>query len=416
MPRRTFGLGLCEITPTARAYLAYTLFNSIGFAMLGLVFNLYLHSLGHNRELIGLVNGVPAITVLLVGLPVGIWADRIGYRPFLVAGALLDVVALGGMAYWAEPLPLLAFSILRGVAWACTWVLGAPLLMAESTPENRVQLFALNSALTLGAGPVGSLLGGFLPEALGKAWQLSPNAPEPLRATFAVAIAFLALAVLPTLFIRSQKRLARGSPLPRTREEVLLFARLLLPGALVSFGAGAMVVFFQLFFSIRFGMEPGAMGVIFALASVATAVATLLTPSLSRRLGKVRTVVVTQLASIPFLLLLTYSHHLPLVVGAYYMRHILMNMSWPVGDAFILEQVRPEQRATLTSLDTMLGSLGRGGLGPVVSGWMQMRWDFTGAFTLTTVAYVAGALLFYLFFRKAEEPERAPAPVTTATR
>ncbi|HEY8531964.1 MAG TPA: MFS transporter, partial [Limnochorda sp.] len=123
-----------------------------------------------------------------------------------------------------------------------------------------------------------------------------------------------------------------------------------------------------------------------------------------------------QLASIPFLLLMAYSYHLPLVVGAYYMRHILMNMSWPVADAFILEQVRPDQRATLTSLDTMLGSLGRGGLGPVVSGWMQMRWDFTGAFTLTTVAYVVGALLFYLFFHGVEEPETAPAPVTTATR
>lgn len=411
LARWSYGSVLRSFTPTARAFLTYTLFNSIGFNMLSLVFNLYLHSLGHARDLIGLVNGVPSIAVLLVGLPIGIWADRIGYRAFLVAGALLNVVALGGMTYWTDPATLVAFSVLRGLAWACTWVLGPPLLMAESTPQNRVHLFAVHSALMMGSGLAGSLLAGFLPEALAALWQVSPNAPGPLRATFAVAIGFMAIAAVPTLLIRNRKPLGQGSPLPRSRSEALLFVRLLLPSSLISFGAGAMVVFFQLFFSLRFGMDPGEMGVLFALASVATALATLLTPRLSQGLGKVRTVVATELASIPFLLLLAYSHHLPLVIGAYYMRQVLMNMASPVSSAFILEQVRPDQRATLTSLNAMLGSLGRGGLGPVVSGWMQMRWDFSGAFTLTTVAYVLGTLLFYLFFRRVREPETAQAPV-----
>lgn len=165
-----------------------------------------------------------------------------------------------------------------------------------------------------------------------------------------------------------------------------------------------MVVFFQLFFSLRFGMDPGEMGVLFALASVVTALATLVTPQISRRLGKVRTVVATELASIPFLLLLSYSYSLPWVIAAYYARQTLMNMGSPVHTAFLMEQVRPDQRATLTSLHAILGSLGRGGVGPVVSGWIQMRWDFTGAFTFTTVLYVAGSLLFYLFFRHVQEP------------
>ncbi len=413
LARWSYGPVLRSFTPTARAFLAYTLFNSIGFDMLNLVFNLYLHSLGHGRDLIGLVNGVPSIAVLLVGLPIGIWADRIGYRPFLVAGAFLNVVALGGMALWPAPAALIGFSILRGLAWACTWVLGPPLLMAESTPQNRVHLFAVHSAIMMGSGFIGSLLAGSLPEALAARWQVGPSSPGPLRATFGVAIAFMAAAALPTLLIRSQAPLGHRSPLPQTRAEARLFLRLLLPSALIAFGAGAMVVFFQLFFNLRFGMDPGEIGILFALGSVATALATLVTPRLSQRLGKVRTVVVTELASIPFLLLLAYSRHLPLVIGAYYMRQVLMNMASPVSSAFLLEQVRPDQRATLTSLHAMLGSLGRGGLGPVVSGWMQVRWDFTGAFTLTTVAYVLGTSLFYLFFRNVPEPERVRAKAPT---
>ncbi|BAS28364.1 MFS transporter [Limnochorda pilosa] len=403
MARSRYLAVLGTFSPTARAYLAYTLFNSISFNMLNLVFNLYLHSLGHPRDFIGLVNGVPSIAVLILGLPIGMAADRYGYRRFLVAGAVLNVVALGGMVAGGNGEALMGFSVLRGLAWALTWVLGPPLLMSESTEENRVHLFSLQFAIMMGSGFLGSLLAGFLPEALASAWSVAPDGPGPLRATFAVAVAFMALAVVPAFLVREGPHPEQGSPLPRTAQEALLFVHLLLPSALVSFGAGAMVVFFQLFFSLRFGMAPAEMGILFALAAVVTAAATLATPQLSSRLGKVRTVVVTELASIPFLLVLSYSYSLPWVIAAYYVRQALMNMGAPAQTAFLMEQVRPDQRATLTSLNAMLGSLGRGGLGPVVSGWMQVRWDFTGAFTLTTVLYVLGSMLFYLFFRNVRE-------------
>lgn len=205
---------------------------------------------------------------------------------------------------------------------------------------------------------------------------------------------------------------ARARPLPSSWAELALFMKLLGPSALISFGAGAMVVFFQIFFRLRFDLSPGGIGILFAFSSVVTALATLMAPLLTRRLGKVRTIVFTQLASIPFLLLLSYSFHFPAVVFAYYARQALMNMSGPIQTTFGLEQVRESQRATLTGLSAMLGSLGRGGLGPIVSGYLQVKSGFTLAFTMTTVCYIIGTLLFFVFFRKAERLPEAKVPPT----
>ncbi|HEY3316291.1 MAG TPA: MFS transporter, partial [Bacillota bacterium] len=137
-----------------------------------------------------------------------------------------------------------------------------------------------------------------------------------------------------------------------------------------------------------------------------TAVATLIAPLLARRLGKVRTVVLTELASIPFLLLLAYSGNLPAVVASYYLRGALMNMGGPIQQTFVLEQVAEHQRATLTSLSAVLGSMGRGGIGPVISGYLQVVSGFHLAFTFTTVCYIIGMALFWWFFRGTEAPPR----------
>ncbi|MCL6580791.1 MAG: MFS transporter [Firmicutes bacterium] len=421
--------------PDAKRYLIYTALGAVSWSAFNLTFNLYVHSLGYLQDFIGLLNGLPSVVILVVGLPIGMLADRKGYLPFLIGGSLLSAATSLGLGLATSRGALLAFALLGGLGASCTWVIGAPMLMSISSREERVVLFSVQQALMMGAGLVGSLMAGSLPELVARLWGVSPTETLPLRLTYLVGAGFNLLALWPVLAMaRSARRAAaqasdgvaagpasaapgRGgwaSPLPRSLSELGLFLKLLGPSALISIGAGAMVVFFQLFFNLRFGLNPGAIGVLFAFSSVITAVATLVSPVAARRLGRVRTIVLTQLASIPFLLALAWSYNLQVVVAAYYLRSALMNMSGPLQTTFALEQVREEQRATLTSLQAMLGSLGRGGLGPIVSGYIQVRWGFSAAFTLTTVLYVIGTSLFWAFFRKAERASAEPAATTVA--
>jgi len=398
---------VAHLGPMAWRFLLFTTFSSISFSMYNLNFNLYLYALGFKQDFIGFLNGLPSLAILVLGLPIGLWADRFGYLRFLVAGAILNALAAFGLAVSSSALLLLSFSLLSGVAGAMSWVVGAPFLMSISRPEDRVYLFAVNSAIMLGTGFLGSLLAGAVPEVLAAHWGSVSTGIWPLRGALLVNFFFAFLGTVALLGLKNTGAVAKPSPavpktanpLPRTWAELLLFLRLLAPQALVALGAGAMVSFFQLFFNLRFGLEPGKIGPIFAFSSVATMVATLIAPLLANRLGKVRTIVLTELLSIPFLLVLAYSHHLPVVIMAFYFRGALMNMAGPVQQTFILEQVEEGQRATLTSLGAMLGGLGRGGLGPIISGYLQVISGFSLAFTFTTACYIVGALLFWYLFR-----------------
>ncbi|MDQ7793207.1 MAG: MFS transporter [bacterium] len=400
----------------ARLFLTVNALGSMSHAIFSLVFNLYIYSLGYRQDFIGLLNGLPALVVLLIGLPIGMAADRRGYLGFLRVGAVLSTASCLGLALGQSPALLVGCSLVGGVGGALSWVIGAPFMMSLTRPEDRVTLFSVASALSLATGFAGSLLGGALPGVFAAWWGMAASDAQPLRWALMAAVAFSALSFLPLLVMRETRtaRPATSRPLPRGRREISLFLKLLTPSALVSFGAGAMVVFFQLFFRLRFNLEPRTIGTLFAFSAVTTALATLAAPVLARRSGKVRTVVLTQMASIPFLLLLAYSHDLRWVVTAYYFRQMLMNMGGPVQHIFSLEQVREDQRATFSSLSAMLGSLGRGGLGPIVSGILQVRGGFSAAFTLTSVCYVTGALLFHFFFRHTEGEPAAAGRVPAA--
>jgi len=395
--------------PDARRFLAFTGLNAIAWNSYNLVFNLYVHSLGYQQDFIGILNGLPFLVILILGLPIGMAADRYGYRQFLLVGAVMAAISGVGLGLSSSPSALVLFCVFRGLAGSMSWVIGPPMLMAISTDEERVYLFSVQSALMMGAGFIGSLLAGAAPEVIGAHLGVDSASTLPLRITYLAGASVNVLAILPIWGLSRQKSSDRPAaarrPLPTSPEEFKLFGKLLLPTMLISFGAGAMVVFFQLFFKLRFGLNPGSIGVLFAFSAVVTAGATLIAPLLAKRLGKVRTVVVTELVSIPFLLILAWSLSFPTVVVAYYARSALMNMAGPIQQMFALEQVKKDQRATLTSLNAMLGSLGRGGLGPIISGYIQVRSGFSAAFTMTTVCYIIGSSLFFLFFRNAE---RAP--------
>jgi hypothetical protein len=69
--------------------------------------------------------------------------------------------------------------------------------------------------------------------------------------------------------------------------------------------------------------------------------------------------------------------------------------------------VREEQRATLHSLRGVLDSLMRGGLAPFASGILQVKGGFPLAFSMTAVCYFVSVLVFYGFFKSAENGSEA---------
>nr|WP_316047315.1 hypothetical protein [Planococcus glaciei] len=76
---------------------------------------------------------------------------------------------------------------------------------------------------------------------------------------------------------------------------------------LIGLGSGLVVPYLNLYFSNRFEASNTYIGLILALGSAMTVVATLIGPLLVNKVGKVKAMLLFQLLSIPFLILTAYT-------------------------------------------------------------------------------------------------------------
>jgi MFS family permease len=82
---------------------------------------------------------------------------------------------------------------------------------------------------------------------------------------------------------------------------------------------------------------------------------------------------------------------------AYLVRLALMNMSNPIYQAFVMEHVEPEARATVASMTSMSWNFGWA-FSPQVSGWLQVQYGFWPLFVGTGTSYTIAILMYYWFF------------------
>ena len=174
-----------------------------------------------------------------------------------------------------------------------------------------------------------------------------------------------------------------------------------MPNVIISVGAALLIPYMNVFFRERHHVPDGTLGVIFAISSVVTGVATIAAPLLAGRLGKVRSVVLVQGASLPFLLAIGFAPSLGLAAAAFWMRGALMNMGGPIYNAFTMEQVAQGERATVNALVGVTWNVGWA-VCPYLSGVLQEQWGFGPLFVATAVLYGVGSVMTYWFFAGSE--------------
>jgi MFS family permease len=391
---------LAAFSRNARLYLLSTVLNGFGFSVSVLLLNLYILSLGYRQDFVGLLAAIPSFVAMFAAIPAGMVGDWLGRKRTLVVGAALTGLALAGLATSTDKLPLILFSILSGAGPAFTFIIGPPFMAENSSEEERTHLFSVQFALSTFAGVVGSLVGGSLP-GLTRAWfGFAPESAAVYRTTLLVAAGVDLTAVLPLLLLQAKEAPGRLAMLPWSGAARWgHISKLLITELIIGLGAGALMPFMNVFFRLKFAVPDEALGALFAGGSVAIGIATLVGPVLVNRLGKVRAVVATQVASIPFLLILGFSLNLSSVVIAYLVRGALMNMGGPIFSAFAMEQVEANERATTSSLLEVVWSIGWT-VGPWASGLVQVAYGFDPVFLTTTVCYAVSAMLLFAFFGK----------------
>lgn len=385
-------------------------------AFAALFLNFYLRALGLGAEWQGLINALPAITMGLLSLPAVALARRISNAHTLKLGALLGAVGTGILALSpGVGLALLGVTI-QGAGAALIMVASSPFMANNTGEHNRVTLFSLQNALMTGAGFLGNLLGGQVPQLYAASTGGEADGVGALRTALLVATGFQALGLLPVLFLRPSGKAAADGGRSFTVRDKATMARLVLPNVLVGLGAGATIPFLNVYIEGRFQVSYASLGNLFAWTSLATAVTVLIQPALVRRLGQLRAVLVVQAGSLPFLALLGFAPYLWMVTAALFTRGALMNAAGPVYSAYAMTTLPEGDRPMYSAVNIIAWNVGwatSSVLAGLVRGALPFGTAFNVLFGWTLAMYVGNILAIYfgLYRREQRHAARAqPAP------
>ncbi len=404
-----------QFQPNAQLFLLATVINGITLSGFQLFFNIYLEARGFDRDFIGLLNSLPSAASLVVGVPLGVLADRIGARRAMLAGLLVATVSAGVLIASPSPQVMILASVVMGAANALYLLSLAPFMMKSSGEQERTLLFSLNFGLTTLSGAVGNTLAGQLPGWFGGWLGVGAESAAAYQAVLLASVFGGGLSLLPLWLIREGRwpgpRRAAAFGLREVRQLLRPgLLRLALPNLLIGFGAALLIPYLNLFFKTVHQVGDSALGVLYSLGSLSVGVASLIGPKLAEGLGgKVRTVVVTQSLSIAFLLLLGFAPNVWLAGLAFLLRGALMNMSSPLYSAFAMEQTPEHERAAVNSVLTLMWQVGWA-VGPYLSGLVQAGYGFAPLFVATAALYLAATALMWLFFRQAEAQPATALP------
>jgi MFS family permease len=405
---------LGSFTPNARYYLLSSIIYALGYNINWLIFNLYVDRSGYSRSFLGELQSMPYLVSILGTLPITVVVDRIGRKRALIVAMVGQLVAGAGIVAAQGPWLLRLSMITTGLAGTLWMVSASPFMMENSTERDRDGLFSASYGLQTLVGFVGTLVGGYLPTVAGGLLGVGVESVAAYRSTLAVMTVLYGLAALPLLAIEERLRTTlaeRRSMLPwHNVSDKSIVLRIFAPNIIISMGAAILIPYMNLFFKETFLISDRALGMLFAVSSVVTGVATLASPLLARRWGRIRSLVMTQLVSIPFLLAIGFSPVFWVSGLAFWVRAALMNMGNPLYSAFAMGQVPERERATVSGLMGMSWNIGWA-IGPYLSGTMQQnpQIGFRPIFVVTCSLYLVAAIMTSRFFQRMDDRQRLEA-------
>jgi MFS family permease len=275
---------------------------------------------------VGLLSTLEFLPFILVGLPAGVWVDRLRRRPILIVGDLGRVLSLGSIpvAYELGVLHIAQLYVVAFVTGVLTVFFDVAYQSYLPSLVSRGHLVEGNSKLEIsrsGAQLAGPGLAGALIQIL--------KAPVAIAAD---AISYLGSAFFVFLIRKEEPRVVKPSAgHPRMRSEIWEGLRYVAGNKLlrpIAFCTGSSNLFSQigavvvLIYAVRvLGMKAGTIGLIFALANIGFLLGAFAAPRIPRRLGVGPTIVGSAvlfgLAWVPVAFAVR-GNAFPLLVGAFF--------------------------------------------------------------------------------------------------
>lgn len=367
----------------------------------------FLLALGLSGVQIGAVVTASLLGSAVTTILVGIFGHRVAPARLLAMAALLMCATGVAFGFASSFLALLFIGVIGTMNPSAGDVsaflpLEQASLSASVTDDHRTEMFALYNLSGALVGSIGALCAA-LPLWFVQRQQLSDL--FGYRITFFV-YAFAGLTVF--AIYRRMSSMSQAKPtgkklaLGDSRRIIFKLAALF---SLDSFGGGfAVQSIFALWIFRRFNLSVSALGVVFFVTGTLSAISSLISVRIAKRIGLVRTMVFTHIPASVLLIGVALSPNVWLAVTLFILRGLLSQMDVPVRTSYVMAVVQPSERAAAASITNVPRSLASA-LPPIAAGWMLDQSRFAWPLLICAVCKIIYDFLLLWQFRHIRPPE-----------
>lgn len=331
-------------------------------ALAGIVTALYLAAIGFSGLLIGILLFCVALSSAVMSTSIGLVSDRVGRKPFLIAIPLVAAIAAIVFAFDRTPALLFIFAALgsfgrgsgAGAGNVSPYQPAESAFVGETVPGwARASAFGRMSFFST----IGALGGALLASLARPVPHLNPaSATSDYRSTFLVMAALAAVAGVLAFWlhprpIRPVERAKGRINWPHQSWPALW--RFLITNGTNGLAIGMFGPFLSYWLNLRYGVSPGEIGFLFAVANLVSLSSTLSAASIGTGIGTVRAIVIVRGLSAILLVPLALAPTFWIASAFYLARMVTQRVGMPLRQSYVQELADPSERASMVALSNL---------------------------------------------------------------
>lgn len=360
---------------------------------------IYIKELNIDEGFLGLILSFKTFAIAFASIPCAMVVNKIGRKKgiFLTMTLVPILTILQGVI--GNKYIILILAVLQGASQGFLMVSEGPFLMDNSDSKNRLKLFSYSFADNV----FSTMFGYFIFGELSNKLSIKVGLLTALKYSIVLCGLLGLISCMFIIFIKDTKGPIKShhnffqnivtlckEPYPR---------KFIIYNLLIGFGAGLVVPYFNIYLRYKVNASTSAIGIIMSLAQCSMGLGGLLTPYMAAKFGRIKTIIICQSISIPFLMLIALPPNIYIVAFALLLRNGLMNMAGPVINSLSMELIDDSKRSTYSSLNSISNNLSRA-LSAMLGGYIMktLPYGYEIPYFITAVIYLLSTIYFYKSF------------------
>lgn len=367
---------------------------------------LYIKELGMDEKFLGDIIALKTAAIAICAIPCSAVVNKYGKKVGIFLAMFFVPITIILQGVYVNKMALIVFSIIQGGMNAFLSVSESPFFMENTTEKNRINLFSFSFADNV----FSTMLGYFGIGSVSSALNNSMILVQALKYSIVISGIFGIIACI--FIVRIKETVIAYDQHEHEKYSVQFFKgflkvireknslNFLIYNAIIGFGAGLVVPYFNVYLKYKVNASPWQIGIIMGLAQGAMGIGGITTPLLAKKFGRVKTIIICQVISIPFLMLIALPSYLIVVSIALFIRNALMNMTGPITNNLSMEMINKYERPIFSGVNNLCGNLARA-LSAVVAGYIMSHFanGYELPYFFTAILYIIATIQFYFSFK-----------------